>query len=62
LLFGFLYQGGAELSFDYGVDRNIVVVLQGLVILFSGALEYMFKPSIERIYLRLFGKQEHGVA
>ncbi len=63
LLFGFLYQGGAELSFEYGVDRNIVVVLQGLVILFSGALEYMFKPSIERTYLRFFGgKQKHGVA
>jgi len=62
LLFGFLYQGGAELSFEYGVDRNIVVVLQGLVILFSGALEHMFKPSIERTYLRLFAKQEHGVA
>jgi simple sugar transport system permease protein len=56
LLFGFLYQGGAELSFEYGVDRNIVVVLQGLVILFSGALEHMFRPSLERMYLRLFAK------
>lgn len=58
LLFGFLYQGGAELSFEYGVDRNIVVVLQGLVILFSGALEHMFKPKLETLYLRLAGKQE----
>ncbi|MHA2938538.1 ABC transporter permease [Vibrio sp. RC27] len=56
LLFGFLYQGGAELSFEYGVDRNIVVVLQGLVILFSGALEQMFKPTLERTYLKLFAK------
>jgi simple sugar transport system permease protein len=56
LLFGFLYQGGAELSFEYGVDRNIVVVLQGLVILFSGALEHMFKPSLERLYLNTLGK------
>ncbi len=53
LLFGFLYQGGAELSFEYGVDRNIVVVLQGLVILFSGALEHMFRPTLEKLYLRL---------
>ncbi len=53
LLFGFLYQGGAELSFEYGVDRNIVVVLQGLVILFCGALEHMFRPSLEKMYLRL---------
>ena len=68
LLFGFLYQGGAELSFEYGVDRNIVVVLQGLVILFSGALEHMFRPSLERTYLKLFGSKnneqqaEKGVA
>ncbi|MBY6197208.1 ABC transporter permease [Vibrio hangzhouensis] len=59
LLFGFLYQGGAELSFEYGVDRNIVVVLQGLVILFSGALEHMFRPSLEKTYLKLFGKNNH---
>ncbi|MFV0489380.1 MAG: ABC transporter permease [Vibrio fluvialis] len=62
LLFGFLYQGGAELSFEYGVDRNIVVVLQGLVILFSGALEHMFRPSLERTYRRLFGQSKQGVA
>jgi len=60
LLFGFLYQGGAELSFEYGVDRNIVVVLQGLVILFSGALEHMFRPTLERTYSRLFSKSESG--
>ena len=53
LLFGFLYQGGAELSFEFGVDRNIVVVLQGLVILFCGALEHMLRPRIEQIYLAL---------
>jgi simple sugar transport system permease protein len=62
LLFGFLYQGGAELSFEFGVDRNIVVVLQGLVILFSGALEHMFRPALERTYLGLFAKTEQGVA
>lgn len=62
LLFGFLYQGGAELSFEYGVDRNIVVVLQGLVILFSGALEHMFRPALERTYIRLFTKSESGAA
>ena len=58
LLFGFLYQGGAELSFEFGVDRNIVVVLQGLVILFSGALEHMFRPRIEALYLSLTRKGE----
>ncbi len=64
LLFGFLYQGGAELSFEYGVDRNIVVVLQGLVILFSGALEHMFRPRLEQLYLKLFASKPkaQGVA
>ena len=39
LLFGALYQGGAELSFEIPeITRETVVVIQGLVILFSGAL------------------------
>ncbi len=62
LLFGFLYQGGAELSFEYGVDRNIVVVLQGLVILFSGALEHMFRPRLEQVYLKLFARKAESKA
>jgi simple sugar transport system permease protein len=62
LLFGFLYQGGAELSFEYGVDSRIVVVLQGLVILFCGALEHMFRPSLERTYLKLFTSPSTGAA
>ena len=58
LLFGFLYQGGAELAFEFpGVDSKIIVVLQGLIILFSGALEYMFKPSVEKLYLALTDKK-----
>ena len=51
LLFGILYQGGAELAFEMsGITRDIVVVMQGLVILFSGALEFLYKPFIERLY------------
>ena len=51
LLFGVLYQGGAELAFEMsGITRDIVVVMQGLVILFSGALEFLYKPLIERLY------------
>ena len=39
LLFGALYQGGAELSFEIpAITKEMVVVIQGLVILFSGAL------------------------
>jgi simple sugar transport system permease protein len=53
LLFGALYQGGAELSFEIPkVTREMVVVIQGLVILFCGALEFMFKPGIETLFRR----------
>ena len=50
LLFGILYQGGAELSFEVqSIDRHMVVLIQGLVILFAGALENLFRPQIENI-------------
>ena len=53
LLFGALYQGGAELAFEIPtITRELVVVIQGLVILFSGALEHMFRPQRERLVLR----------
>ncbi len=53
LLFGVLYQGGSELAFEVPrINRDVVVVIQGLVILFSGALAYMFTPYIEALYLR----------
>ncbi|WP_343563065.1 ABC transporter permease [Kiloniella sp. b19] len=54
LLFGALYQGGAELAFEVPtVTRDLVVAIQGLVILFSGALTYMTKPWIERLFAAL---------
>jgi simple sugar transport system permease protein len=53
LLFGALYQGGAELSFEIPtITREMVVVIQGLVILFCGALEYMLRPRIEALFRR----------
>jgi len=56
LLFGILYQGGAELAFEMStITRDIVVVMQGLVILFSGALEFLYKPVIERLYFSFNG-------
>jgi simple sugar transport system permease protein len=43
ILFGALYQGGAELAFDMPtITRDMIVVIQGLVILFAGALEHLF--------------------
>ncbi len=53
LLFGALYQGGAELAFEMPrITRELVVVIQGLVILFSGALEHMLRPRIEAMFRR----------
>ena len=40
LLFGFLYQGGAELAFSTSIPREMIVVIQALVILFTGALAF----------------------
>lgn len=52
LLFGALQQGGAELSFEFPtITRDMVVVIQGLVILFSGALAYMTRPWFERLFM-----------
>ena len=58
LLFGALYQGGAELAFDMpNVTRDLVVVIQGLIILFSGALENMYRPQLQSLLMR-FTKDE----
>lgn len=54
LLFGALYQGGAELAFEIPtITREMIITIQGLIILFSGALAYMNRPWVERLYLRL---------
>lgn len=51
LLFGALYQGGADLAFEIpAISREMVVVIQGLVILFAGALEYMFRPYLLALF------------
>ncbi|PPC77291.1 sugar ABC transporter permease [Pokkaliibacter plantistimulans] len=50
LLFGALYQGGAELAFDMpNITRDMVVMIQGLIILFCGALEFMYRPLLVRL-------------
>ena len=51
ILFGVLYQGGAELAFDMpAISRDMIVIIQGLVILFAGALENMFRPGVGAAY------------
>ena len=53
VLFGFLYQGGAELGLWTKIPREMVVVIQALVILFTGALDNMVRWPLERLFLRL---------
>ncbi|HKP24106.1 MAG TPA: ABC transporter permease [Dongiaceae bacterium] len=54
ILFGALYQGGAELAFEMPtITRDMIVAMQGLVILFSGALAYMNRPWVARLYAML---------
>jgi len=53
LLFGMLYQGGAELEFEIpAISREMIVVIQALVILFTGALDNMVRAPVERLFLR----------
>ena len=50
LLFGALYQGGTELDFEFqSITREMVLLIQGMIILFSGALAYMFNPPLARL-------------
>lgn len=54
VLFGMLYQGGAELAFEMpNISRDMIVIIQGLVILFAGALEHMFRPAIQTLFASL---------
>ncbi len=49
ILFGALYQGGAELAFDMPkITRDMIVLIQGLVILFAGAMGSPFLPFVKR--------------
>jgi ABC-type uncharacterized transport system permease subunit len=53
MLFGLLYQGGTELSFARPlISRDMIVVIQGLVILFMGALENAFRPHLQAFFFR----------
>ncbi|MEM8578743.1 MAG: ABC transporter permease [Pseudomonadota bacterium] len=51
LLFGFLYQGGAELALWMSIPTQLITVIQALVILFTGALDNMVRMPLERVFL-----------
>lgn len=62
LLFGALFQGGAEVAFEVpGFSRDMVVMLQGFIVLFSGAMVYVIAPQLSRV-LALLGLSGQAIA
>jgi simple sugar transport system permease protein len=60
VLFGALFQGGAEVAFDVpGFSRDMVVMLQGFIVLFSGAMTYVIAPMVAAA-LRWIPGARHG--
>lgn len=63
LLFGALTQGGASLSFMFpAVSRDVVVVIQGAIILLAGGLNHALKPVILRVLTATFAARQRGQA
>jgi len=59
VLFGALYQGGSQLAFDMPrINRDMVVVIQGLVILSCGALENLFRQPLTALFGRRLKSSE----
>jgi simple sugar transport system permease protein len=53
ILFGALYQGGSELALDMPtLTRDMVVVIQGLIILVCGAFEHALRGPLEALFRR----------
>ncbi|MGR3805394.1 ABC transporter permease [Marinibacterium profundimaris] len=53
ILFGFLYQGGAELALWTNIPRELIVVIQALVIMLTGALDNMVRMPLEKLFLSM---------
>ncbi|GGX84319.1 ABC transporter permease [Massilia dura] len=55
LLFGALTQGGFDLSLEKpNIPPEMVILIQGLIILFCGAMEYLYAPALIKL---IKGKQ-----
>lgn len=58
LLFGALYQGGSELAFEInGFSRDMVFMLQGLIVLFAGAMAQVAAPVLYRLWRAVGGRR-----
>lgn len=61
LLFGGLYQGGTELTFEMPeITRDMVVAVQGFIVLFCGAMGFALRPAVAWLYRRCTRKPEGG--
>ena len=50
VLFGALIQGGSELSFQKpNIPAEMFIFIQGLIILFCGAMEYLYGPTVLKL-------------
>jgi general nucleoside transport system permease protein len=59
VLFGVIFQGGAEVSFEVsGFTKDMVVMLQGFIVLFSGAMAYAISPLVAKLYFALSRSQD----
>lgn len=62
VLFGALYQGGIELQFEMpAITRDMIVVIQALVIMFTGAMEGLLRPGLENAFM-VFGPKQKAEA
>jgi simple sugar transport system permease protein len=63
ILFGALYQGGLELQFEMpAVTRDMIVVIQALVIMFTGAMEGLLRPGLENAFMIYWPRQKSEAA
>ncbi|SEW28173.1 nucleoside ABC transporter membrane protein [Cognatiyoonia koreensis] len=53
VLFGMLYQGGAVLAQDTSIPVQMIVVIQALVIMFTGALDNLVRAPLQRVFLSM---------
>ncbi len=62
LLFGALFQGGAEVAFEVqGFTRDMVVTLQGFIVLMSGAMACVLAPVLARALAWVLTRWGKGV-
>lgn len=63
VLFGALFQGGAEVAFDVpGFSRDMVVMVQGFIVLFSGAMVYVIAPILAWVLSFIMRLVPHGAS